>query len=193
MNGKKLKELASTLPTGLSEDDLVGLKMAYLALEDDRQIMVRVTPTAVKLKTKAKESRWEAMWKEAPRRDIAYRCWRICKEENPETWTTLVAVGAYMQGYRNWCKAHYDEPLTTVYLRIRDLCEEEGIPRVVAGIDALFTGMKLTWVDRKDLNFLILKWSRFIAPALVENTKRGGEQSEYKKTAGVKPAVRRRK
>lgn len=114
-----------------------------------------------------------------------------------EEWPPEAVLAYFHDKYEKWCRAPYRDGAVKVQCAaVAKLVAEHGAEQALRGVDALF-GPPLDWVSRKDLAFLTdeSKWSRFVAPAIIELQRRRGkgEQSESKVKREVAFTVNRRK
>jgi len=112
-------------------------------------------------------------------------------------WDEAVLLGHFWALYEKWCRSPYREGSVAVQLKsMQTLIEEHGALRASQGVEALFSPA-LDWVSRKNLGFIVddTKWSRFVAPAIVENERRRGkgEQAESKVERTGDFSIKRRK
>lgn len=160
-----LRRVARGLPHGLDQSDFKEMWQEYLAYNRPKLIVTLIAVPRKHKEEKPPRTRREAIdrWKH--------------EKTLKGIHTGGGLLGFFYLRYKTWCQADYRRGLvTTNYTAMEALVQREGARRAEQAIVELFDGEGLNWVTNKELDFLCdpEKWSRFVAPALVERKSKGG-------------------
>lgn len=199
MDENDIKALAEQLPVGLTKSDFRILCQKLWKHRPRKTLRLKRSNARVGVPgTTSSSSIEKEKHKKSRRGALQERQYLHNSKVTPAAWNVLGLLGLFYFEFKQWCVADYRHgSFATNYALMADLVRREGPAQVHAGIITLFRGHPLDWVSRKELEFLTdpSKWSRFVAPAIVQARKgKGrGEQSEWSGDRDEGFTVRRRK
>lgn len=169
---RRLREIAKSLPPGLTRDDLRGIQALYQRLP----------------KEQAKAPRNE---------DASYylNAWKKCIGPVGDSGDSVIVVGALAAGHTEWLGSPprvWD--FADLRAKARTCVQREGYSNTIRAVAMMYQeGTPLSWVERKGPEFLFSEsnWEKHIRPALATQRKsRGQPESTHTQqhTHGVRSA-----